>query len=1311
MKRFIISILMFVSVTGVFAQLPIFDVNGIYFRLLEDTTGTSPNGKIAAVTTLGDLDHYKGSVSIPATISHNGVDYSVTTITEMAFRGCSGLTSITIPASVTQIPSGAFYGCNGLTTITVAPSNIKYDSRDNCNAVIETATNTIVASCNVSVIPESVPNIGECAFWGSKQMKELTISSDLREIGQWAFLDCGDIETLYWNNPYYSPQAVTAYIYTSLKHVVLGDSVTRIYSGAFAGCLNLESIVLPSGLENIDKNAFYGCTSLKSISIPQGVNTINYNAFQGCSGLETLYWNYWDSIAISRLFSSAKESLKNIIIGDAITGIDCRAFDGFTNLESIKVDPANRVYDSRDNCNGIVESASNTLVVGCKTTTVPEGITGIGEYAFKWCSGPESFNLPSSLLSIGSYAFMGCDSLTSLTIPANVNYIGYGITAYCNNLVSLKVASGNQIFDSREDCNSIIQKSSATLLSGCSKSVVPSGVKAIGESAFEGIQTLNAISLPSTVQEIGALAFAGCSSLKSLTIPNGVKRIEAGMVRWCTSLVSIDIPSSVYYIEHSAFNDCSSLKSLVIPEGVTNIDYMFSGCESLSYVSLPSTARIESDRAPFYGIPELKTAGPKGGGYNLEFSWDTIPGCVFNEMVNLKSVYIPKSVKLINDQNLVYSYLYDSHNRCIYKASYFAGCDELEHLAISFSDTKIMRRLSPESRYRYEAPADNYLLSGTPVHSITFLDDTIKSLNVIDGAYIDEIVISEQVKDIASKAFVQPNYLNNIEVEKGNTKYSSFGGVLFNKDFRELIAFPMWRFQQEYFVPNDVTKIGDYAFSGARINSVTITQNVEKIGTRAFENCKYLESVLIKGEPEIDLNAFIGSRYIESVTSLSSTPGKIKVYDEPQTIMVGGYGSINLPGFTIQREYSQELGRNVSLISYPGIQGWNLNITTTDIPAGKYKVTVGILPSPDGLPNYLHPIISCYIDGKDLVLVDSVELVTFQDSRGRTLNIPVTYYMSNDISGYDTLTITDYLEIPEGNKGLTITLQSGVNEMNSDRYSSVLLLDGIYFEPLGDNIPQEKYAGPFTESVFNNATLYVPNGAVEAYRNADGWKLFKSIAVDTKTYPSEELEVNVTSAGYATFYYGDADYILPAGLSAMVVSNLTADGKLVYTTIADGTDKGVIPAHVPVILATDDGEAGSFKLQYAGRGAYYEGGNLLMGTDVDTLTYAEENSWFYKLSLGPTGSDLADVPGWYWAAPDGGAFQIDAHKAWLAIPKSKTTRSSGYSLDGDPTGLIEIRIDAADYEPVMYDLYGRRIYTPVNQGLMIINGKKVYIME
>lgn len=1311
MKRLIISILTFVSFTGVFAQSPIFDVDGIYYRLLEDTTGTSPNGKIAAVATLGDLDHYKGSISIPATVTRDGVDYSVTTITEMAFSGCSGLTSISIPASVIQIPSGAFYGCSSLTTITVAPSNTKYDSRDNCNAVIETATNTIVASCNSSVIPESVPNIGECAFWGSKKMKELTISSNTKGVGQWAFLDCGDIETLYWNNAYYSPQAVTAYIYPSLKHVVLGDSVSRIYDNAFAGCAYLESIVIPSSLETIDNKAFTGCSSLTSISIPSSVTSISNYAFDGCSKLETVYWNCNDSIALlSRIFKYSKESLKNVVIGDAVTNITGEAFAGCTNLTSIKVDPDNKVYDSRDNCNGVVETASNTLIIGCKTSTVPEGITGIGDYAFKWCYGPDSFNLPSSLLSIGSYAFLGCDSLTSLMIPEKVNSIGIGITAYCDNLVSIKVTSGNPYYDSRENCNSIVEKNNAAIVAGCGKSVIPSGIKAINASAFEGCNTLKTISLPSSLQSIGEHAFAYCGELKTLSIPSGIKRIEEGLVRGCTSLVSIDIPSSVNYIGNSAFNDCISLESLVIPEGVTNIDYMFKGCQSLSYVSLPSTARLELDKAPFGNNPGLKTAGPKGGGYNLEFSWDTIPGCVFNYMGDLESVYIPKSVKLINDQNLEYEG-WTINNQSIFRAQYFQGCYKLQSLAISFSDTKIMRRVSYGSPYKYEALADYYLYAGTGIRSITVLDDTIKTLNVMGPEFINEIIISNYVKDIYPKAFYQPNKIYNIEVENGNAKYSSSGGVLFNKDGSELIAFPMGKFQQDYFVPSYVTRIADYAFCNSKIGSVTISKNVERIGTEAFKNSQFLEYVVIKGNPEIDLNAFMGCPNVKSVSSLSPIPGIMNVFDEPQTIMIGDYDSFN-DSYMVKESYNDELGRTVFHIEEPGIRNWIISITSTDIPAGKYSISAGILPSSDNLPNYLHFKIESIGERDNVILFDSVSVDTIIDSRGRKRVVHSNLYVENDISGYDSVTIVNSIDIPQDSKGIRITILSGVHEMNSDRYSSLLRLDRLFFTPLDQDLPEERFAGPFTEKVFNNATLYVPTDAVEAYHNADGWKLFNKIEVDTKEYPTEELDVNITSAGYATFYYSDADYILPSGLYAMVVSNITNDGRLVYSTVADGTEKGIVPAGVPVILATNDGQAGNFKLQFAGRGSYYyEGDNYMIGTDVDTLAYAHESSWLYKLSLGPSNSELANVPGWYWAAPDGGAFQIEAHKAWLVVPKSKNTRSTGYDFDGSPTGLIEIKTDSTDSETIIYDLYGRRLHSPASQGLMIINGKKVYIME
>jgi hypothetical protein len=299
--------------------------------------------------------------------------------------------------------------------------------------------------------------------------------------------------------------------------------------------------------------------------------------------------------------------------------------------------------------------------------------------------------------------------------------------------------------------------------------------------------------------------------------------------------------------------------------------------------------------------------------------------------------------------------------------------------------------------------------------------------------------------------------------------------------------------------------------------------------------------------------------------------------------------------------------------------------------------------------------------------------------------------------------IADSLVIPDDVKRLRVQI---INYGSRD-YTNIMLLDRVFFEPLDQDLPQQRYSGPFEEDVFNNATLYVPEGTVDVYRNAEGWKLFKNIAVDTKVYPVEELEVTVTDAGYATFYYSDADYALPQGLKAMVVSDIDAEGRLVYTTIAD-SETGAIPAGTAVILATEDGKGGVFKLQIAGSYSY-SGNNLLMGTDVATTTYGPGRCYFYKLSLGPTNTELSGVPGWYWASADGEAFTIDAHKAWLAIPRNMSKAARRYSLSGNPTNVTVT--NAANAGVQIYDLNGRIVPALNGNGIGIIDNRKIIIVE
>lgn len=146
-----------------------------------------------------------------------------TKIEPKAFSGCTGLKSIVIPDSVTMIGDGAFECCTGLTSIVVSEGNKVYDSRDNCNSIIKTATNELIAGCNKTVIPDSVTEIGEKTFFGCTSLTSIVIPDSVTEIGNYAFRGC-----------------------TGLKSIVIGNSVTEIGNWSFDRCTGLKTINVPT---------------------------------------------------------------------------------------------------------------------------------------------------------------------------------------------------------------------------------------------------------------------------------------------------------------------------------------------------------------------------------------------------------------------------------------------------------------------------------------------------------------------------------------------------------------------------------------------------------------------------------------------------------------------------------------------------------------------------------------------------------------------------------------------------------------------------------------------------------------------------------------------------------------------------------------------------------------------------------------------------------------------------------------------------------------------------------------------------------
>ena len=232
------------------------EIDGIWYNLESE-------GKQAEVTYKGSssyqYDEYFGVVVIPASVVYNGTTYSVTSIEQYAFQYCSGLTSVTIPNSVTSIGYFAFSDCDSLTTIKIDENNPKYDSREECNAIIETSSNTLLYGCQTTVIPNSVTSIGLWSFACCSGLTSVTIPNSVTSIGNSAFAYC-----------------------SGLTSVTIPNSVTSIENFAFRDCSGLSSVTIPNSVESIGGVVFYNCQSLLDVyCYAENVPSAESNAFSG----------------------------------------------------------------------------------------------------------------------------------------------------------------------------------------------------------------------------------------------------------------------------------------------------------------------------------------------------------------------------------------------------------------------------------------------------------------------------------------------------------------------------------------------------------------------------------------------------------------------------------------------------------------------------------------------------------------------------------------------------------------------------------------------------------------------------------------------------------------------------------------------------------------------------------------------------------------------------------------------------------------------------------------------------------------------
>ena len=387
-----------------------------------------------------------------------------------------------------------------------------------------------------------------------------------------------EVDGVFYNETSDNTAAVT---YKGYSH----DDYLNEYAGDVVIPSSVNYYGVTYSVTSIGDGAFAWCESLASIQIPNSVTSIGGSAFNWC------------------------DSLTSIEIPNSVTSIGDGAFERCESLTSIEI---------------------------------PNSVTSIGDGAFAYCYDLTSIQIPNSVTSIGNYAFAYCYDLTSIQIHNSVTSIGYGAFSGCDDLTSIVVDAGNSKYDSRNDCNAIIETASNTLVAGCKNTIIPNSVTSIGDWAFEYCISLTSIEIPNSVASIGNYAFSECSSLTSIEIPNSVTSIGNYAFSECSSLTSIQIPNSVTSIGGKAFYGCYSLTSIQIPNSVTSIeDSTFKYCSSLTSIEIPNSVTSIGDQA-FYHCTSLT-------GIEIPNSVTRIRNNAFSGCSSLTGIQIPNSVTSIGN--------------------------------------------------------------------------------------------------------------------------------------------------------------------------------------------------------------------------------------------------------------------------------------------------------------------------------------------------------------------------------------------------------------------------------------------------------------------------------------------------------------------------------------------------------------------------------------------------------------------------------------------------------------------------------------
>ncbi len=746
-------------------------------------------------------------INIPPT---NSAGETVTTIGQSAFQRCTSLESVTLPNGITQINGNAFQYCSKLTSINL-PDSI---------TVIGTFAFDGSGLTDV-VLPAEMEVINSGVFMNCTQLKSVVIGKNTDLVTSNAFANCPALEsiTVVEGNPYYKV-IDNCLIYTdsfSERHLVrvwgnftIPAGIKYIGEYAFDSCKNLARITLPAGVIGINGFAFYNCTGLTSIVIPKSVTFIGSYAFENCTALTTIV--YQDTAA--KWAAITKDTDWNASTGDYT--VYCTdgtiSKDGNTTTHSANLD-----YESTGNGTCMVSDIGTCTDSAIVIPTInPDGelVTEIGQEAFQNAT-ITSVTIPAAITSIPETAFAGCSALESIT-----------------------VAEGNTTY--RAEGNCLIRKADNTLVLGCVNSVIPSGITAIGDNAFNGRAGLTRIVIPTSVTSIGNDAFKGCTALDTI-VYQGTKT-EWGTVTKGTNWNASTDAYTVYCTDGTISKDGTI--TTTHSAGLRFVSNNGGTCELASIGTCTDTAIVIPPISPNGDL--VTVIGISSFGNQSQITAVTIPDCVtsieghaFMNCRSLASITIPDGVTTINSYT-------------------FSGCTALASVTLPDGLKEIldMAFQNCTSLPSIDLPANLEIIeqdafAGSGLTSISIPD---KVWFVATGAFADcdrltAIHIGNVQQDLGLiGAFMGCSAIESITVAEGNLYYEVIDNCLIRIDGnRKALVIG----HKDGVIPNGINIITAMAFYGwTELESITIPTDVKTIAYSAFEDCTNLKSIVIPASVE-----------------------------------------------------------------------------------------------------------------------------------------------------------------------------------------------------------------------------------------------------------------------------------------------------------------------------------------------------------------------------------------------------------------------------------------------------------------------------